>query len=133
MENQTDQQASSKEKQTMKIEDQPPPISNDRPSIHDLVIQDMQDRKQLGLERHGCPLQAHNGRNGLIDLYQELQDATAYVRQEIEEQNDWRELCQEAFQLLRIVPEDDSYDGYKRALQQSVVARDSLSNWGLGK
>ena len=69
----------------MRIEDQPAPIPNDRPSIHDLVLQDMLERKAIGLERYGTPLQAGNGRDALIDLYQELQDAVAYTRQKIEE------------------------------------------------
>jgi hypothetical protein len=32
------------------------------------------------------PLQAHNGRNALIDAYQEALDLVVYLRQAIEEQ-----------------------------------------------
>lgn len=64
---------------------EPAPIPNDRPCIQDLVIKDLETRKQVGLERYGTYLQAGNGRDALVDLYQELIDATQYIRQEIEE------------------------------------------------
>jgi hypothetical protein len=68
-----------------RIEDQPAPIPNDRQAIVDLVVADLAERKRLGVERYGTPLQAHNGRDGLVDLYQELLDACCYTRQLIEE------------------------------------------------
>lgn len=64
---------------------EPAPIKNDRPIIQDLVIADLEKRKQVGLERYGTYLQPGNGRDALVDLYQELIDATQYIRQEIEE------------------------------------------------
>jgi hypothetical protein len=60
---------------------QPKPLPNNNPHIADLVIEDIYERKQLGLNRYGVPLQAHNGRDGLRDLYEELGDALQYVRQ----------------------------------------------------
>lgn len=65
---------------------QPDPIKNDNPAIVDLVVKDLKERKELGLQRYGVALQAHNGRNALQDLYEELQDAVIYLRQVIEEQ-----------------------------------------------
>lgn len=67
------------------IEDQPTPIPNDRPAIVDLVIQDMVERKAIGIERYGTPLQAHNGRDAMVDAYQEALDLCMYLRQAIEE------------------------------------------------
>ena len=64
---------------------EPPPVPNNNPSIHDLVVADIEDRKQFGLEKYGTLLQAGNGRKGLIDLYQELLDAACYCRLLIEE------------------------------------------------
>lgn len=69
------------------ISDQPPPTQNGRPAIQDLVVQDIQERKQVGIERYGTPLQGFNGRDGLVDLYQELLDAVQYVRQLIYERD----------------------------------------------
>ena len=60
---------------------QPSPVPNDRPAIQDLVAADVAERKRVGIERYGTPLQAFNGRDALRDLYEELLDAVQYVRQ----------------------------------------------------
>lgn len=66
---------------------EPPPIANNNPSVHDLVIKDVQDRKQFGLDKYGTLLQLGNGRKTAVDLHQELLDAVVYSRLLIEEQN----------------------------------------------
>lgn len=68
------------------IADQPPPIPSDAVQITDLVIADLEERRQVGIERYGTPLQPFNGRNSLIDLYQEMQDGLLYIRQRIHEE-----------------------------------------------
>lgn len=68
--------------------DQPlPVVHDDQPAIHDLVAADLAGRKALGTERYGTSLQPHNGRDALRDLYEELLDASVYVRQAIEERS----------------------------------------------
>jgi hypothetical protein len=62
-------------------------MPSDRPNIADLVIQDMAARKALGIQRYGTPLQAHNGRDALLDAYQEALDLCVYLRQAIEERD----------------------------------------------
>ena len=62
---------------------QPPPLQGGFP-IADMVIEDMIDRKIFGIKKYGVCLQSDNGRNNLIDLYQELLDAVIYLRCEIE-------------------------------------------------
>lgn len=64
---------------------EPKPIANDSPSVHDLVIRDIEDRKVIGLQKYGTLLQAGNGRRGLVDAYQEALDLCCYLRQAIEE------------------------------------------------
>ena len=64
---------------------EPPPTPNDGPAICDLVIADMEERKQIGIEKYGTPLQAHNGRDALVDAYQEILYTAVYLRQRIEE------------------------------------------------
>lgn len=49
---------------------------------HDLAP-DLQARAKLGQARYGTLLMAYNGRNTLVDLYQELLDALFYVTQAI--------------------------------------------------
>ena len=68
-------------------EPQPAPTTNVSTPVWDLVIADMKERDHVGRQRYGTPLQAGNGRDTLIDLYQELLDAVVYVRQLIEERS----------------------------------------------
>jgi hypothetical protein len=58
---------------------------NNNLSIHDLVVADIKDRKFMGLAKYGAILQAQNGRNALIDAYQEALDLACYLRQMIAE------------------------------------------------
>jgi hypothetical protein len=66
---------------------QPAPIVNDGPCIQDLVIQDMEGRKVVGLQRYGTLLQPFNGRDALRDAYEEALDLAQYLRQAIEERD----------------------------------------------
>lgn len=67
--------------------DQSLPIHNERQSIQDLVIADIEARKKVGLERYGTLLQAGNQRDSLRDAYEEALDLTCYLRQAIEERD----------------------------------------------
>lgn len=49
------------------------------------VIQDVEERAQLGEKRYGERLRAFNSRDARLDLYQEVLDALMYCRQVIEE------------------------------------------------
>jgi hypothetical protein len=71
----------------MSHQEQPAPVANDRPAVWPLVVADMQARDAVGRERYGVPLQPHNGRDALRDLYEELLDAVAYARQAIYERD----------------------------------------------
>lgn len=90
----------------MREGDQRLPESNDHPGIQDLVIDDMrrlqnvpallldnhhalsiervitdiEERKKIGVQRYGQLLKPFDGRDSLLDLYQELLDATVYTR-----------------------------------------------------
>lgn len=91
---------------------EPSPTKNDGPSMHDLVvaemqlradinhmhevddqtyeeatklIEDLKERKAFGLSKYGTVLQANNGRNPKIDAYQEALDLCVYFQQIIEE------------------------------------------------
>ncbi|QFP97694.1 hypothetical protein KNU79_gp06 [Gordonia phage NadineRae] len=63
---------------------QPAPEPSDAPSAHDLVIEDMARRKEFGLAKYGTPLQHDNGRDHLVDAYEEVLDLAVYLRNEIE-------------------------------------------------
>jgi hypothetical protein len=63
--------------------DQPLPTDDGGPAMQDLVIADIDARKQVGIERYGQTLKAFDGRDNLKDIYDELIDAAIYVRKEI--------------------------------------------------
>lgn len=69
------------------INEQPTPVANDRPAVWSLVLTDMVQRDKLGRERYGTPLQPHNGRDALLDAYQEALDLCVYLRQAIFERD----------------------------------------------
>lgn len=91
---------------TTAIVDQPPPKPTGRTPSWDLVISyvdeahlsfgvsmdvlrlvlaDMRDRDTIGRERYGTPLTSGNGRDHLIDAYQEVLDSIAYLMNELDE------------------------------------------------
>jgi hypothetical protein len=73
-----------KKKQSI-IEPQPAPIKTEsEEDVWDLVIEDMKDRSVFGIKKYGTPLQVSNGRDSLVDAYQEALDLCVYLRQEIE-------------------------------------------------
>lgn len=61
-------------------EDQPLPVVNDEPFVHDLVAADIAKRGELGKQRYGTKLQPHNGRNMLLDAYEEALDLVVYLK-----------------------------------------------------
>lgn len=65
----------------------PAPERADQPAVWDLVIADMEARDRVGRERYGTPLQPHNGRDALVDAYQEALDLVVYLRQAIHERD----------------------------------------------
>lgn len=50
-----------------------------------IIIDEMEQRRTLGIERYGRPLTPFNGRSGLQDLKEELLDALAYTVQVMKE------------------------------------------------
>jgi len=64
---------------------EPAPIKNNYPAVWDLVLADMKERDEIGKQKYDTRLQPFNGRDPLIDLYQELLDAVVYLRQAIYE------------------------------------------------
>jgi len=66
---------------------QPPAKQSDSPCMWDLVMADMQERDAMGQRKHKTRLQAHNGRDALIDAYQEALDMVVYLRQAIYERD----------------------------------------------
>ena len=66
-------------------ENQPLPKVTTGTRIIDLVAKDLVDRASVGKVKYGKYLQAGNGRDALLDAYQEVLDLAMYLRQKIEE------------------------------------------------
>ena len=64
---------------------EPKPKKNTNPAIWDLVLKDIKDRDDYGLKKYGTRLRPFNGRDALIDAYQEVLDLVVYLRQLIYE------------------------------------------------
>lgn len=79
---------------------QPLPLASQRHPVWQLVLADIDLRNLLGIERYGTPLQAFNGRNAVLDAYQEALDNIVYLRQAVEEWLTYRELLNEAHGIL---------------------------------
>lgn len=52
-----------------------------------MVRTDLDAREQVGIDRYGTSLQAHNGRDALRDAYEEALDLACYLRQAIAERD----------------------------------------------
>lgn len=66
---------------------QPEPVNNNHPAVWPLVFNDMLQRHADGERKYGVPLQPHNGRDALVDAYQEALDLCVYLRQAIYERD----------------------------------------------
>jgi hypothetical protein len=73
-------------------------------NIVNLVIKDLNDRANVGAQKYGEKLKAFNGRNALIDAYQESLDMCQYLKQQIIEDrfivktdNPWCIACKEIY------------------------------------
>ena len=83
---------------------QPDPVRNDNPPTWPMVMNDlelmdlngstratlvdMRDRDRVGFERYGVRIQAFNGRDCLVDGYQEVLDSCVYLRTALAEKHD---------------------------------------------
>lgn len=56
--------------------------------VINLVVKDLTERAIVGKEKYGTFLMTKNGRDALMDAYQEALDLVMYLRQAIEERND---------------------------------------------
>ena len=63
------------------------PTPNQHPAIQDLLILDIEQRKQMCIAKYGTVLQGHNGRDALIDAFQEAMDLAIYLRQMLYERD----------------------------------------------
>ena len=66
--------------------DEPMPKGEGR-EIFPLLVADIQERMEYGIRTYGESLRAYNGRDALVDAYQEALDLAVFLRQAIEERD----------------------------------------------
>lgn len=59
---------------------QPNPVPG-REAVTQAVITDLQEREQVGIRRYGRTLETFNGREALLDAYEEVLDLAQYIKQ----------------------------------------------------
>lgn len=67
-------------------EHQPDPFPGRQVVLHE-VLRDFTDRAEAGKLKYGTYLETHNGRDALMDMYQEMLDMVMYTKQAIMERN----------------------------------------------
>lgn len=55
-------------------------------SVLNAVMDDLQARSDFGMSKYGTRLMSHNGRNSLLDAYQEALDLVMYLKQRLLEE-----------------------------------------------
>ena len=66
---------------------QPDPEGKGRPVLPE-VIADLQLRAEMGTLKYGTLLKTNNGRDALVDAYQEALDLVMYLKQALMERGD---------------------------------------------
>lgn len=65
---------------------QPPPRQG-QIEVTPLVIADLEARSLMGIQKYGTPLMTANGRDALLDAFQEALDLVVYLRQVLYERD----------------------------------------------
>lgn len=102
--------------------------------VTDHVIADLQQRRQFGVEKYGQPLMPFNGRRSLQDFYEELMDATLYVKQHLIEIESFPSLSIEEWatvvRLLGELRDSTEEAGYETIEDHpSEIAYNKLKEW----
>ncbi len=72
---------------------EPDPVQNNNKFVWEEVMKDMKKRDEIGAIKYNTRLQPHNGRNPLIDAYQEALDMVVYLKQAIMEEEMKKMFC----------------------------------------
>lgn len=67
-------------------EHQPDPKPGKQVVLHE-VLKDFTDRAEAGKLKYGTYLETHNGRDALMDMYQEMIDMVMYAKQALMERD----------------------------------------------
>lgn len=97
---------------------EPMPLKNNFFAVWDLVIRDMYKRDSEGFKKYGTRLQPFNGRNSLVDAYQEVLDQSVYLRQAIHERD---EIARVVTELHRQILWHDDVENLAEIVRLSTI------------
>jgi chromosome segregation ATPase len=109
---------------------QPTPPKPWDKDVTNLVIADLKERAEIGAKKYGTRLNTNNGRDALIDAYQEAMDLVQYLRQEIEERKDANEL---KALYLDALEKNEALEKENRRLAVKLTEREEIHNDLAGK
>jgi hypothetical protein len=86
------------------VEPEPSPVKNDLPYLWpkaiERIIQAAKQRDEFGEKKYGTRLQPFNGRDPLVDMFQEVLDALVYLEQEFFERPYKEAVIQAALKIV---------------------------------
>ena len=92
-----------------------------RESVTDGTIEDLRIRRRGGIKKYGNELESGNGREALIDAYQEALDMALYLRQRVMEDQD-REEAKIELEKLRV-----SFHRFRDVIQPTWAYDDMMT------
>lgn len=110
---------------------QPTPKPNNTQPIHEQVIEDIKLRAEAGKQNYGTYLQVNNGRDSLLDAYEEAQDKALYLKQAILERDDLIKELELAREELREVQSGAALQARDRRMKL-IGAAEELRKWANG-
>ena len=97
---------------------EPSPTTNNLPYLWDLArekfIEDSKQRDEFGLNKYGTRLQPFNGRNPLVDAFQEHLDNTVYLYQALFEEEFKKPILDAAMEWFTALKSEDSQELSKK-------------------
>jgi hypothetical protein len=107
--------------------DQPLPKPGQQ-CVQDLIIEEMQESKRVGMERYGSTLQTFNGRRTIQDVAEEVRDLHVYLKQvEAEGQANRETLIGVVTKALTSYPGQSQLEGAPENAAETAV--DAIMGW----
>lgn len=103
------------------VKQQAPPVASDGPDVWLLVIEDMKQRRLDGIAKYGVPVRPNNGRDQLIDAFQEAIDLLVYLRAAIEERSVERNKIRNRPTKVCLVGSSRFKAEHERAMQEETL------------
>lgn len=110
------------------VQKEPKPVGNGD-IVWIEVVKDLKVRAAFGFKKYGTELKTNNGRNALVDAYQEQIDGLLYTKQLILEREEEGEiLCQVYALLAELKLQDEANIALSVGLLRQILERRNVLN-----